>query len=85
MLLSSAAKILLLFKRLPIAKRRVDGWVLWQKRWNLCIKTRHGIWWSFQRGRGRKGANGCSRKKKAVSEKWGEKFKAHLVAKGYSQ
>jgi hypothetical protein len=41
-----SSKILLLFKRLSIAKRRVNGWVLWQKKWSLCIKTRHGIWWS---------------------------------------
>jgi hypothetical protein len=30
MLLSLAAEILLLFKRLSMAKRIVDGWVLWK-------------------------------------------------------
>jgi hypothetical protein len=41
------------FKRRSIAKRRANGWALWQKKWSFCIKTRRGIWWSSQRGRGR--------------------------------
>ena len=28
-------------------KRKVDGWVLWWRRFSLCIRARHGIWWSF--------------------------------------
>jgi hypothetical protein len=72
MLLLLAAEILLLFKRRSIAKRRANGWAIWQKKWSLCIKTKRGIWWSSQRGKGRYDANGCSRKRKQYQKK-GEK------------
>jgi len=47
-------------------------------------KTRHGIGWTFRE----KEVIRCKwvyKKKKTISWKEGEKFKAHLVAKGYSQ
>ena len=50
-------------------KRKVDGWVLWWRRFNLCIRTRHGIWWSFQRGREQYDANGRTRRKNQFQKK----------------
>jgi hypothetical protein len=82
MLLSSAVEILLLFKRLSIAKRRADRWLLWRKRWDPLHKNQT---WDLVELLERKRAIGCKwvfKKKETTSEKRGEKFKARLVAKG---
>jgi hypothetical protein len=83
--LSLIAEILLLFKRLSIAKRRVDGVGAMAEEMESLHKNQT---WELVELPERKRAIGCKwvfKKNEAILEKIGEKLKARLIAKSYSQ
>ena len=77
--------ILLTSRRQDIAKRKVDGWVLWGEEMQSLHKNQTWKLVELPKGNGAIGCKWVYKKKKVVSEKEDEKFKARLVAKGYSQ